>query len=134
MKILTIALLSLLSTFTYAEDAAILPNAPQPNLKPKTAIVDHMLTGVDVGLRWGDVLTTRQFMLNPCNCHHEINPIAPHTPGWAEQVSFQMGMALVVNGGSSWLRRKGHRKLARIVVIADIASETWALQNNLRLK
>jgi len=134
MKILTCGLLCLLSTFACAEDASILPNAPKPNLKPKTAIVDHVLMGVDVGMRWGDVVTTRQFMLSECHCNHEMNPIAPHTPGWGEQVAFQMGMAAVVYEGSSWLRRRGHRKLARVLIIADIASETWAVQNNARLK
>jgi len=109
-----------------------LPNAPRP-AQARESRVNKALWIVDMGLRTGDAITTHNFLTHPCKCFKELDPIAPHTGGWGEQFAFQYGAGMAVGIGSRWLERRGHKKLARTLLVVDIASEVWAVQNNLRL-
>ena len=48
-------------------------------------------------------------------------------------MAFQAGMAASVFTMSRGLERRGHPRLAKLAVLADILGETWAVQHNLRL-
>jgi len=115
------------------EDLLTLPNAPRPALRQPDRL-NKVLWAVDMGLRTGDAITTHQFLTHPCKCFHEVDPIAPKSGGWGEQFAFQYGAGMAVGISSRWLERRGHRKLARTLLVVDIASEVWAVQNNLRLE
>jgi hypothetical protein len=123
MKV-AIMLLALTSTV----GAQALPDAPKPHTK-----LDTTLTILDFGARTADLISTRNFMANRCQCIYEIDPIAPHTRALGPQLAFTYGMFAVVTGGAYMLRKHGHRKIARALVLADIADETYADINNIRL-
>lgn len=106
-----------------------LPQAPKPHI----LTVDRALYAADLTLRVMDTTSTHALFNDPCACHYEIDPIAPGGKGWGHVSLFQAGMFLAVAGSAEVLRRHHHPRIARIVMLADIADEVWAVQNNMRI-
>jgi len=124
-------------TATAQESSSILPEAPasavvQPAAKPIAAPsrLRFALESTDTLLRGLDAYTSHKLFSDPCHCYHEMNPIAPPTGHAAAQIAFQSGAGFLVMGGSRWLERRGHKRWARAVLIADIVSESIAVGNN----
>jgi len=105
---------------------ASLPDAPR-----RVITVNRALYSADLTLRLMDTVTTHSFLNDSCACFHEANPISPSSQGWSHIAAFQSAAFGVVAGGSSRLGRR-HPRLARTALILDIASEIYAVQNNLR--
>lgn len=155
--ILVIELAVLLAVMAVMAVAALaelpeLPDAPSSAVAAKSAVTNGQHTVpapaassrripipmralylADLGLRIADIVTTHRDLNNPCECMREADPIAPHGKGWAGDVAFQAGMWAAVTVGAEVLRRHRHGRLAAAGVAGDVASETWAVQHNLRL-
>ena len=136
-------------------ESSSLPDAPQPqmivttgsaitsvpkhhNLAMRAAIaqtttLDGYLSSLDMSLRTMDMKTTHDLLGNSCHCFHEVDPIAPHTANYAAQASFQYGMAAAVTFAGLELRKHNHPRWARVVMLADIADEGYAVGHNLSL-
>lgn len=95
------------------------------------ARTDKILFASDATARALDWYTTDRFMNAPCKCFHERDPIAPKTPTLVPV--FQIGMTLAVGAGAIYLTRRGHRKLARTLLILDIADESVGVINNINI-
>jgi hypothetical protein len=108
--------------------AQALPDAPKPSNK-----LDRTLILLDFGARTADLVSTRNFLNNPCKCIHEVDPIAPHTASLGPQLAFQYGMFGLVTGGSQLLRKHHHTKLATALLMWDIGDEVYAVQSNVRV-
>lgn len=92
---------------------------------------------VDRGLEMGDGLLRG---LDGYTTHHVIaaggyekDPLMPNTSNRAAIGAAQAGYGMLIVGGSRWLRSKGHPKLARALVVADLVSEGIAVGNNVNV-
>lgn len=110
---------------------AQLPDAPKPQPKPNW--VDRTLISSEITLRILDAQSTHRFENNPCACFHEMDPIAPNAKEWAPTIAFQAAAGAAVIVGYKLLKRHGHPKLARALLIADIVDESIAVGNNYNL-
>jgi hypothetical protein len=103
--------------------AAQVPNAPQP--KPDR--VEWSLLAADASSRALDVYSTHQMLANG---YHELllpKAIADHTPAMA---AYSAGAVALDWWTARRLERHGHRKLARLVTVIDIAQDApWAVHN-----
>jgi hypothetical protein len=114
-----------------------LPAHPQPTFAKRAATLattnDRYLLALDGTLRSLDMKTTHDLLSNPCHCFKEDDPIAPHDGNYAKQVLFQGGMTALITLGHYELAKHNHPKWARALVLADIASESYAVGHNMSL-
>lgn len=91
------------------------------------------LFSADALLRGIDGYTTVKNLGNSCACVHETNPMAPHSASVGKQVAFQAG-ALAATYGTAWLLNHYHHpKLARSVLMLDVANEARSVVGNYRV-
>jgi hypothetical protein len=102
------------------------PDAP----KPHRVTLDRSLVAAEVAVRIGDTITTERFLTDPCRCMHETDPIAPHSAGWGREVAFQAANALLVIEGARILRSHHHPRLARLLLVEDVANEGRLVVSN----
>ena len=98
-----------------------------PTFDKRLMLADGLLRGLDMH-------STYRLLNDPCGCFRERDPIAPKGKGLGQMMAFQMAAGFAVQGGANYLRHHGHAKWARALVIADIASESFAVVNNYRLQ
>lgn len=119
----SIALLFCLASSAVCQE---LPNTPKPVLNT----FDYVQIASLAGAHFGDILTTREFMLDPCRCFHEVNPIAPHTPSWGPLLAYH-GAWVVTNTYVTYKLEKHHHKLlARELRSVQIGVEVKAFTSN----
>lgn len=99
-------------------------------LNPKIQGIDQNLFRADALLRVGDVITTYDFLHDPCHCFYEANPIAP-SGNTSQIVVFQAGALMVIGVVHNYLINHHHPVLARLVLIGDVASESYAVGHNI---
>jgi len=105
------------------------PDQPTKLITPLTL----SLFSADAVLRSLDGYTTVKNLGNPCKCVHETNPLAPHSASVGKQVAFQAG-ALAATYGTAWLLNHYHHpKLARVVLMIDVANEARSVVGNYRV-
>lgn len=129
-----IALLLASATFCYSQS---LPNAPSQKISPKQSLTtldkgnfDDNLYRTDTLLRIGDSITTHLFLHNPCKCFYEVDPIAPSDGKWTSIFLFQATASSAIWSSHNLLIAHGHRRIARLVILADIISESYAVGHN----
>src|SRR5882757_8568545 len=126
MRLTYIGIIALASTTAFSQ--------AKPNQAPK-AITPFTITlfSADATLRMLDGYTTVNNLNDPCHCIHETNPMAPPSASVGKQVAFQAG-ALAATYGTAWLlNHYHHEKLARIVLILDVANEARSVVGNYRV-
>jgi len=89
------------------------------------------LFSADATIRALDGYSTIKLLNDPCRCFHESDPIAPKGGSIAAEAAFQAGALAAVYGGAWLLNRHGHHKLARTLLMLDVASESYAVGRNL---
>jgi hypothetical protein len=95
--------------------------------------VDFALYAAEATVRSLDLVSTHALLTAPCKCFYEADPIAPGGRDVVPQVAFHSGVSAAIIVGHRELVRHRHPRLARLLIVADIVSETWAVQNNFRL-
>jgi hypothetical protein len=110
------------------------PPPGQPAKPPKAPWTERFLFSADATLRVMDANTTYNLLNDPCHCFQERDPIAPKGKGMVQISAFQASAGASVINLASFLKARGHRKLAYTVLLVDIGSEIWAVQNNMRLE
>ena len=133
MRLTSLATIALIATFTLHGKVGLAqehkPDQPAKLITPFTL----SLFSADALLRGIDGYTTVKNLGNPCKCIHETNPMAPHSASVGQQVAFQAG-ALAATYGTAWLlNRYHHPKLARIVLMIDVANEARSVVGNYRV-
>lgn len=88
------------------------------------------LFSADATVRALDGYTTVKLLNDPCRCYKESDPIAPKGGSIAAEAGFQAGALAAVYGGAWLLNRHGHHKLARTLLMMDVASESYAVGRN----
>ena len=94
--------------------------------------VDLVLYAADSTIRSLDIVSTHALLASPCKCFYETDPMAPGSRDVLPQAAFHYGMTAAVIVGHRMLERHHHARLARLLIVADLVSETWAVQNNFR--
>lgn len=129
-----IALLLASATFCYSQS---LPDAPSQKISPKQSLttlevgnLDENLYRFDSLLRVGDSVTTHMFLHDPCKCFVEVDPVAPNDGRWTSIMVFQTASSSAIWSSHNLLITHGHRRIARMVLLADIISESYAVGHN----
>lgn len=102
-------------------------------IRVEGGIFEQRLFQADALLRLGDAITTQRTVFDGTNRFHEMDPIAPgqnHSVWMA--YGFQLGAHVAVIQGHNLLMRHHHTKIARALVIADVAIEAYTVQMNVR--
>lgn len=94
--------------------------------------VEFALDAADATIRALDAVSTHALLASPCRCFREDDPLAPHTAAFVPIAAFQAGIGAGTIEGSRRLAAHGHPRLGRLLLVADIAAETWAVQHNFR--
>lgn len=98
--------------------------------KPFINKFNIMLFSADSLLRTMDGYTTVNNLNDPCHCIHETNPLAPHNGSIGKQIAFQAS-ALAITTGTVWtFNHYHHPKIARAIMMIDIANETRSVVGN----
>lgn len=88
------------------------------------------LYSIDGALRAADGYTTYKFLSDPCKCFHEADPLAPKSSNPVAIGLFQASALMAVTQGHNLLVAHGHKKLAHILLWADLGSEAFAVVHN----
>lgn len=123
MRLTSLVIIALASTTAFSQ--------AKPNQAPK-AITPFTITlfSADAMLRVIDGYTTVNNLNDKCHCIHENNPLAPHSGSIGKQIAFQAS-ALALTTGTAWLaNRYHHPKIARAIMMIDIANETRSVVGN----
>jgi len=105
------------------------PDQPAKLITPFTL----SLFSADALLRSLDGYTTVKNLGNSCACVHETNPMAPHSASVGKQILFQSS-ALAATYGTAWLLNHYHHpKLARVILMIDVANEARSVVGNYRV-
>lgn len=88
------------------------------------------LYATDGALRMGDVITTYRLLSDPCRCFKEADPLAPKGSNPVASALFQASALMAVTQAHNLLVAHGHKKLAHILLWADVASEAIAVGHN----
>lgn len=127
-RVLMLVVVVTLATHAYAQATnQALPDAPH------VSRIDFSLYAAEATVRTLDFATTYSRVNNPCGCYHESDPLAPSGHDAATSLAFHYGIAAAVIFGSRELRRHNHNRLASVLVLADITSESIAVGRNLAL-
>jgi hypothetical protein len=120
---LELAVAGLILLFCHMAGAETLPNAPQPALKQPflSSRVNRSLVAAEFTTRLLDAISTEQFIHNPCHCFHEAGSFAFAAQHAPLQYGYSLGVAAGYTMLSKELWKHGHRKLARGVLMFDIA-------------
>ena len=110
-----------------------LPPTPQPVQKSVFHVDDYAGIVLLTSLHLGDIVSTREFMHDPCKCMHEINPIAPHTPNWGAQLAYHGAWVGLNTWATYRLEKRHHRVLAWELRGAQIGVEAFTVNSNYRL-
>lgn len=110
-----------------AAHAQAIPEAPH------VSRIDFGLYAADATIRTMDFATTYSLMHDTCRCYHEADPLSPSGKSAPTLLAFQYGITAAVIFGSRELRRHNHNRLARVLLLADITSESIAVGRNLAL-
>src|SRR5882724_9172944 len=104
-----------------------------PAPKPETFNTKFVIAlfSADATVRALDGYSTVKLLNDPCHCFHESDPIAPKGGSIAAEAAFQAGTLAAVYGSAWLLNRHGHHKLARTLLMLDVASESYAVGRNL---
>lgn len=104
-------------------------------LRVDGGIFEQRLFQADALLRMGDAITTQRTVFDGTGRFEEKDPIAPgenHSVWMA--YGFQLGAHVAIVQGHNFLVRHHHTKLARSLVIADIAVEAYTVGMNARVE
>lgn len=105
------------------------PQAPRPN-QPVFQISDYVGIATLTAFHVGDIITTREFMNNPCKCMTEMNPIAPHGRALGPLLLYHGGW-IAANTFITYKLEKHHHHLAAWAVRGtEIGVEMWAVRHN----
>lgn len=132
MRLSHIALLGLVAITLKGKVGSAQEHKPD---QPAKLITPFTLTlfSADAVLRTLDGYTTVKNLGNSCACIYETNPMAPHSASVGKQVAFQAG-ALAATYGTAWLLRHYHHpKLARVVLMLDVANEARSVVGNYKV-
>lgn len=91
------------------------------------------LYATDGTLRVGDAVTTYRLLADPCKCFREVDPIAPKGSNPVAIALFQASALMAITQAHNLLIVHGHKKLAHILLWADVASEAIAVGHNASL-
>lgn len=91
------------------------------------------LYATDGTLRVGDVVTTYKILSDSCKCFREADPLAPKSSNPVLGALFQASALMAVTQAHNLLVAHGHKKLAHILLWADVASEAIAVAHNASL-
>lgn len=91
------------------------------------------LYATDGILRIGDAVTTYKILSDPCKCFKEADPLAPKSSSPVLGVLFQASALMAITQAHNLLIVHGHKKLAHILLWADVASEAIAVGHNASL-
>jgi hypothetical protein len=95
--------------------------------------LDKGLYAADVGVRTLDATSTNRLLNSPCQCFAESDPMAPGAKSLLALVGYQYGFAFGTISASKILQTHHHPRLGRVLLAADILSEAYAVQHNMRL-
>ncbi len=112
---------------TWMASAKTVPAQNKDQLNTKFVIA---LFSADATVRALDGYSTVKLLNDPCRCFHESDPIAPKGGSIVATAAFQAGALAAVYGGAWILNRHGHHKLARTLLMLDVASESYAVGRN----
>lgn len=112
---------------TWIASAKTVPEQKPEKFNTKFVIA---LFSADATVRALDGYSTIKLLNDPCRCFKESDPIAPKGGSIAAEAAFQAGALAAVYGGAWLLNRHGHHKLARTLLMLDVASESYAVGRN----
>lgn len=95
--------------------------------------VDNALYATDFTIRTIDAISTSKLLNSPCKCFVEADPMAPGAKSPAVIFVYQAAFSLGTMTTSRMLEKHHHARLARLLVIADIISESYVAQHNMRM-
>jgi hypothetical protein len=88
----------------------------------------------DFAIRTMDAISTGRLLNSPCRCFAEADPMAPGAKSSVVIFMYQAAFSLGTITTSRMLEKHHHARIARLLVIADIISESYIVQHNMRIK
>jgi hypothetical protein len=97
-------------------------------------LLDNSLYGADLAVRTLDAVSTNTLLHAPCKCFTEGDPMAPGAKSLAALSAYQYSFSFGTIALSKLLHARRHTVLSKVIIIADIVSESYVVQHNMRLQ